>query len=141
MDSSQIANLLRAVADIIESDPKFAKAIEKHLAENLQSENNQDSSEVKSKKSNNKNTLENGDAVLTECRSILREKGEEQLKVYLTELGEKIRDLLKYGQLDPHRSIRRKKDLNIIIDHVIEKLKAQDKNGKLFAASINKNLS
>jgi hypothetical protein len=141
MDSLELSNLLRAIADVIESDPKFAKAIEKHLAENLNSENNQNSSEAKSKKSSNKNSLENGDAVLAECRSILREQGEEQLKIYLTELGEKIRELLKYGQLDPTRSIRRKKDLSVIIDHVIEKLKVQEQSGKLFAASINNNLS
>ncbi|HLO85105.1 MAG TPA: hypothetical protein VK203_08860 [Nostocaceae cyanobacterium] len=141
MDSLKLASLLRAVADVIESDPKFAKAIEKHLAENLNFENNQNSSEAKPNKSSNKNTLENGDVVLAECRRIWREQGEEQLKIYLSELGEKIKELLKYGQLDPTRSIRRKKDLNVIIDHVIEKLKAQEQSGKLFAASINNNLS
>jgi hypothetical protein len=45
---------------------------------------------------------------------------------------------LKHGQIDPKRSMRRRKDLNSIIEHIIQKLQAQDKSGKVLAASIYK---
>ncbi|MEH1801864.1 MAG: hypothetical protein V7L13_22400 [Nostoc sp.] len=95
-------------------------------------------SEATPKQSDTSKTLENGDLILTECRQILREQGEEQLRLYLTELREQVRELLKHGQLDPKRSMRRRKNLNSIIEHIIQKLQAQDKSGKLLAASISK---
>ncbi|BAY90949.1 MULTISPECIES: hypothetical protein [unclassified Tolypothrix] len=138
MEASQIANLLRAIAELVESDPQVAKAVEKCLANSLNAHKSKDSSEIKQKQPNPSKTLENGDVILAECRQILREHGEEQLRLYLTELGEKVRELLKHGQLDPNRSIRRRKDLGNIIEHIIQKLQAQDKSGKLLAASISK---
>ncbi|MEH2165067.1 MAG: hypothetical protein V7K38_29460 [Nostoc sp.] len=138
MESSQIANLLRAIAEVIESDPKLAKAVEKCLTNSLNAQKSQDSSDAVPKQLDANKTLDNSDIILTECRQILREQGEDKLKFYLTELGEKVRELLKYGQLDPKRSIRRRKDLNSIIEHIIQKLQAQDKSGKLLAASISK---
>ncbi|MEH2440421.1 hypothetical protein [Nostoc sp.] len=138
MESSQIANLLRAIAEVIESDPKLAKAVEKCLNNSLNAQKSQDSSEAIPKQLDANKTLDNGDIILTECRQILREQGEDKLKFYLTELGEKVRELLKHGQLDPKRSMRRRKDLNSIIEHIIQKLQAQDKSGKLLAASISK---
>ncbi|MBD2628219.1 hypothetical protein [Trichormus variabilis] len=139
MNSSEIANLLRTIADIIESEPKIAKALEKHLANSLNVQSDNNSLDSKCNSSNHTNNLKNGDAVLAQCRQILREQGEEQLKLYLTELGDKVREVLKYGQLDRNRSIRRRKDLNSIIEHIIQQLIAQDKSGKLFAGSISKN--
>lgn len=138
MEASQIANLLRAIAEIVESDPQVAKALKKYLANSSNSHKVQDSSDAKQKQPNFSKTLENGDLIIAECRQILREQGEEQLKLYLIELGEQVRELLKYGQLDPNRSIRRRKDLSNIIEHIIQKLQAQDKSGKLLAASISK---
>lgn len=138
MDSSQIASLLRAIADIIESEPKLAKALEKHLSNCLSSQSDNNLPNSKHNSTNDSNNLENGDAVLAECRRILREQGEEELKIYLTELGEQVRELLKYGQLDRNRSIRRRKDLNSIVEHIIEQLVAQDKSGKIFAGIISK---
>ncbi|OYD97214.1 hypothetical protein CDG77_07615 [Nostoc sp. 'Peltigera membranacea cyanobiont' 213] len=138
MEASQIANLLRAIAEVVESDPKLAKAVEKCLTNSLNAHKSKSSSDVTPKQSEASKTLENGDLILTECRQILREQGEEQLRFYLTELGEKVRELLKHGQLDPKRSMRRRKDLNSIIEHIIQKLQAQDKSGKLLAASISR---
>ncbi|MGH1392663.1 MAG: hypothetical protein ACRAVC_01325 [Trichormus sp.] len=138
MDSSQIASLLRSIADIIESEPKLAKALEKHFSNRLSSQSDNNLSNSKQNHSNDSNNLENGDSVLAECRRILREQGEEELKIYLTELGEQVRELLKYGQLDRNRSIRRRKDLNSIVEHIIEQLVAQDKSGKIFARTISK---
>ncbi|MEH1998366.1 MAG: hypothetical protein V7L00_06370 [Nostoc sp.] len=138
MEGTQIANLLRAIAEVVESDPKLAKAVEKCLSNSLNPQKSKGSSEETPKQSNASKTLENGDIILTECRQILREQGEEQLRFYLTELGEQVRELLKHGQLDPKRSMRRRKDLNTIIEHIIQKLQAQDKSGKLLAASISK---
>ncbi len=138
MEAPQIADLLRAIAEIIESDSKFAKAVEKCLANSLNAQKSKKLSEVTPKQSDASKTLENGDIILTECRQVLREQGEEQLRFYLTELGEQVRELLKHGQLDPKRSMRRRKDLNSIIEHIIQKLQAQDKSGKLLAASISK---
>ncbi|QIR36899.1 hypothetical protein HCG51_09215 [Tolypothrix sp. PCC 7910] len=138
MEASQIANLLRAIAELVESEPQVAKAVEKCLANSLNAHKSKDSSDVKQKQPNPSKTLENGDIILAECRQILREQGEEQLRLYLTELGEQVRELLKHGQLDPNRSIRRRKDLSNIIEHIIQKLQAQDKSGKLLAASISK---
>ncbi|MDZ8184752.1 MAG: hypothetical protein RMX96_07875 [Nostoc sp. ChiSLP02] len=138
MEGSEIANLLRAIAEVIESDPKLAKAIEKCLTHSLNAQRSKDSSEATPKQSDASKTLENGDIILTECRQVLREQGEEELRLYLTKLGEQVRELLKHGQLDPKRSIRRRKDLNSIIEHIIQKLQAQDKSGKLLAASISK---
>lgn len=138
MEASQIADLLRAIAEVVESDPKFAKAVEKSLTNSLNAQKSKNLSEATPKQSDASKTLENGDIILTECRQILREQGEEQLRFYLTELGEKVRELLKHGQLDPKRSMRRRKDLNSIIEHIIQKLQAQDKSGKLLAASISK---
>ncbi|AUT03803.1 hypothetical protein CLI64_27295 [Nostoc sp. CENA543] len=137
MDYSQIASLLRAIADIIESEPKLAKALEKHLSNRLSSQSYNNLPNSKHNFTNDSNNLENGDAVLAECRRILREQGEEELNIYLTELGEQIRELLKYGQLDRNRSIRRRKDLNSIVEHIIEQLVAQDKSGKIFARTIS----
>ncbi|WP_414567012.1 hypothetical protein [Nostoc sp. CCY 9925] len=138
MEASQIAKLLRAIAEVIESEPKFAKAVEKCLTNSLNSQRSKDSSEATPKESDTSKTLENGDIILNECRQVLREEGEEKLRLYLTKLGEQVRELLKHGQLDPKRSIRRRKDLNSIIEHIIQKLQAQDKSGKLLAASISK---
>lgn len=138
MEASQIANLLRAIAEVIESDPKFAKAVEKCLANSLDAQKSKDSSDATPKQSDASKKLEDGDVILAECRQILREQGEEELKVYLNDLGEKVKELLKHGQLDPNRSIRRRKDLNSIIEQIIQKLQAQDKSGKLLAASISK---
>ena len=138
MEASQIADLLRAIAEVIESDSKFAKAVEKCLTNSLNAQKSKKLSEVTPKQSDASKTLENGDLILTECRQILREQGEEQLRFYLTELGEQVRELLKHGQLDPKRSMRRRKNLNPIIEHIIQKLQAQDKSGKLLAASISK---
>ncbi|MBD2248951.1 hypothetical protein [Nostoc sp. FACHB-888] len=138
MEASQIADLLRAIAEVVESDPKLAKAVEKCLTNSLNAQKSKKLSEATPKQSDASKTLENGDILLTECRQILREQGEEQLKLYLTELGEQVRELLKHGQLDPKRSMRRRKDLNSIIEHIIQKLQAQDKSGKLLAASISK---
>ncbi|MEH2227450.1 hypothetical protein [Nostoc sp.] len=138
MEASQIADLLRAIAEVVESDPKLAKAVEKCLTNSLNAQKSKKLSEAIPKQSDISKTLENGDLILTECRQILREQGEEQLRFYLTELGEQVRELLKHGQLDPKRSMRRRKDLNIIIEHIIQKLQAQDKSGKLLAASISK---
>ncbi|MEH2048471.1 hypothetical protein [Nostoc sp.] len=138
MDTSKITNLLRAIAEVVESDPKLAKAIEKCLTNSLNAQKSKKLSEATLKQSDASKTLENGDLILTECRQILREQSEEQLRFYLTELGEQVRELLKHGQLDPKRSMRRRKDLNIIIEHIIQKLQAQDKSGKLLAASISK---
>ncbi|MEA5605341.1 hypothetical protein [Nostoc sp. UHCC 0252] len=138
MEASQIADLLRAIAEVLESDPKLAKAVEKCLTNSLNAQKSKDLSEATPKQSDASKTLENGDQILTECRQILREQGEEQLRFYLTELGEQVRKLLKHGQLDPKRSMRRRKDLNSIIEHIIQKLQAQDKSGKLLAASISK---
>jgi hypothetical protein len=138
MEGTQIANLLRALAEVVESNPKLAKAVEKCLTNSLNAQKSKDSSGVVPKQLDANKTLDNGDIILTECRQILREQGEEKLKFYLIELGEKVRELLKYGQLDPKRSMRRRKDLNSIIEHIIQKLQAQDKSGKLLAASISK---
>ncbi|MBN3883015.1 MAG: hypothetical protein V7K64_05140 [Nostoc sp.] len=138
MEASQIADLLRAIAEVVESDPKLAKAVEKCLINSLNADKSKNLSEATPKQSDTSKTLENGDLILTECRQILREQGEEQLRLYLTELREQVRELLKHGQLDPKRSMRRRKDLNIIIEHIIQKLQAQDKSGKLLAASISK---
>lgn len=138
MEASQIADLLRAIAEVVEADPKLAKAVEKCLTNSLNAQKSKDSSDVIPKQSNASKTLENGDIILTECRQVLREQGEEQLRFYLTELGEQVRELLKHGQLDPKRSMRRRKDLNSIIEHIIQKLQAQDKSGKLLAVSISK---
>ncbi|MBD2251649.1 hypothetical protein [Nostoc parmelioides] len=138
METSQIANLLRAIAEIVESDPQVAKVVKKYLANSSNSHKVQDLSDVKQKQPHLSKTLENGDLILAECRQILRAQGEEQLKLYLLELGEQVRELLKHGQLDPNRSIRRRKDLSNIIEHIIQKLQAQDKSGKLLAASISK---
>ncbi|MEH2231979.1 MAG: hypothetical protein V7K71_20545 [Nostoc sp.] len=138
MESSKIADLLRAIAEVVESDPKLAKAVEKCLTNSLNAQKSKKLSEATPKQSDASKTLENGDLILTECRQILREQGEEQLRFYLTELGEQVRELLKHGQLDPKRSMRRRKDLNSIIEHIIQKLQAQDKSGKLLAASISK---
>jgi hypothetical protein len=138
MEVSQIADLLRAIAKVVESDPKFAKAVEKCLTNSLNAQKSKKLSEATPKQSNASKTLENGDIILTECRQILREHGEEQLRFYLTELGEQVRELLKHGQLDPKRSMRRRKDLNSIIEHIIQKLQAQDKSGKLLAATISR---
>ncbi|MDZ8139457.1 MAG: hypothetical protein RM049_29915 [Nostoc sp. DedQUE04] len=138
MEASQIADLLRAIAEVVESDPKLAKAVEKCLTNSLNAQKSKKLSEATPKQSDASKTLENGDLILTECRQILREQGEEQLRFYLTELGEQVRELLKHGQLDPKRSMRRRKDLNSIIEDIIQKLQAQDKSGKLLAASISK---
>ncbi|MEH2259227.1 hypothetical protein [Nostoc sp.] len=138
MEASQIADLLRAIAEVVESDPKLVKAVEKCLTNSLNAQKSKNLSEATPKQSDASKTLENGDIIVTECRQILREQGEEQLRFYLTELGEKVRELLKHGQLDPKRSMRRRKDLNSIIEHIIQKLQAQDKSGKLLAASISK---
>ncbi|MBG1270649.1 hypothetical protein [Nostoc sp. WHI] len=138
MEASQIADLLRAIAEVIESDSKFAKAVEKCLTNSLNAQKSKKLSEATPKQSDASKTLENGDLILTKCRQTLREQGEEQLRFYLTELGEQVRELLKHGQLDPKRSMRRRKDLNSIIEHIIQKLQAQDKSGKLLAASISK---
>ncbi|MEH2247057.1 hypothetical protein [Nostoc sp.] len=138
MEGTQIANLLRAIAEVVESDPKLAKAVEKCLTNSLNAQKSKDSSDATPKQLDANKTLKNGDIILTECRQILREQGEEQLKLYLTKLGEQVRELLKHGQLDPKRSMRRRKDLNSIIEHIIQKLQAQDKSGKLLAASISK---
>lgn len=138
MKASQIADLLRAIAEVVESDPKLAKAVEKYLTNSLNAQKSKDSSEATPKQLDASKTLENGDIILTECRQVLREQGEEELRLYLTKLGEQVRELLKHGQLDPKRSIRRRKDLNSIIEHIIQKLQAQDKSGKLLAASISK---
>ncbi|MEH2062207.1 MAG: hypothetical protein V7K50_08000 [Nostoc sp.] len=138
MEASQIADLLRAIAEVVESDPKLAKAVEKCLTNSLNAQKSKKLSEATPKQSDASKTLENGDLILSECRQILREQSEEQLRFYLTELGEQVRELLKHGQLDPKRSMRRRKDLNIIIEHIIQKLQAQDKSGKLLAASISK---
>ncbi|MEH2037386.1 hypothetical protein [Nostoc sp.] len=138
MEASQIADLLRAIAEVVESDPKLAKAVEKCLNNSLNSQKSKNLSEATPKQSDASKTLENGDIILTECRQILRGQGEQQLRLYLTELGEQVRELLKHGQLDPKRSMRRRKDLNIIIEHIIQKLQAQDKSDKLLAASISK---
>lgn len=138
MEASQIADLLRAIAEVVESDPKLAKAVEKCLTNSLSAQKSQDSPDRTPKQLDASKTLENGNIILIECRQILREQGEEQLKLYLTELGEQVRELLKHGQLDPKRSMRRRKDLNSIIEHIIQKLQAQDKSGKLLAASISK---
>ena len=138
MEASQIADLLRAIAEVVESDPKLAKAVEKCLINSLNADKSKNLSEATPKQSDTSKTLENGDLILTECRQILREQGEEQLRLYLTELREQVRELLKHGQLDPKRSMRRRKDLNSLIEHIIQKLQAQDKSGKLLAASISK---
>ncbi|MDZ8029745.1 hypothetical protein [Nostoc sp. DedSLP04] len=138
MEASQIADLLRAIAEVVESDPKLAKAVEKCLTNSLNAQKSKKLSEATPKQSDASKTFENGDLILTECRQILREQGEEQLRFYLTELGEQVRELLKHGQLDPKRSMRRRKDLNSIIEDIIQKLQAQDKSGKLLAASISK---
>ncbi|MHC5937462.1 hypothetical protein [Nostoc sp.] len=138
MEASQIADLLRAIAEVVESDPKLAKAVEKCLSNSLNPQKSKGSSEATPKQSNASKTLENGDIILTECRQILREHGEEQLRFYLTELGEQVRELLKHGQLDPKRSMRRRKDLNSIIEHIIQKLQDQDQSGKLLAATISR---
>ncbi len=138
MEASQIADLLRAIAEVVESDPKLAKAVEKCLTNSLNAQKSKKLSEATPKQSDASKTLENGDLILSECRQILREQGEEQLRFYLTELGEQVRELLKHGQLDPKRSMRLRKDLNSIIVHIIQKLQAQDKSGKLLAASISK---
>ncbi|BAY63827.1 hypothetical protein NIES22_39170 [Calothrix brevissima NIES-22] len=138
MEASQIANLLRAIAELVESDPQVAKAVDKCLAKSLNSHKSKDSSKTTQKQPNPSKTLENGDVILAECRQILREQGEEQLRLYLTDLGEQVRELLKHGQLDRNRSIRRRKDLSSIIEHIIQELQAQDKSGKLLAASISK---
>ncbi|MEH1964445.1 MAG: hypothetical protein V7L05_32380 [Nostoc sp.] len=138
MEGSQIANLLRAIAEVVESDPKLAKSVEKCLTNSLNAQKSKGSSEATPKQSNASKTLENGNIILTECRQILRESGEEQLRFYLTELGEQVRELLKHGQLDPKRSIRRRKDLNSIIEHIIQKLQDQDQSGKLLAATISR---
>ncbi|MBD2203884.1 hypothetical protein H6G33_14940 [Calothrix sp. FACHB-1219] len=138
MEASQIANLLRAIAELVESDPQVAKAVEKCLANSLNAHKSKDSSDVKQKQPNPSKNLENGNIIIAECRQILREQGEEQLRIYLIELGEQVRELLKHGQLDRNRSIRRRKDLSSIIEHIIQELQAQDKSGKLLAASISK---
>ncbi|MEH2379626.1 MAG: hypothetical protein V7K27_12205 [Nostoc sp.] len=138
MEASQIADLLRAIAEVVESDPKLAKAVEKCLTNSLNAQKSKGSSAATPKQSNASKTLENGNIILTECRQILREHGEEQLRFYLTELGEQVRELLKHGQLDPKRSMRRRKDLNSIIEHIIQKLQAQDQSGKLLAATISR---
>lgn len=82
MEASQIVNLLRAIAELVESDPQVAKAIEKCLANSSNSHKIQDSSDPKQKKPNPSKILENGDVILAECRQILREQGEEQLRLY-----------------------------------------------------------
>ncbi|MEH2144973.1 hypothetical protein [Nostoc sp.] len=86
MEGTQIANLLRAIAEVVESDPKLAKAVEKCLTNSLNAQKSQDSSGAVPKQLDANKTLDNGDIILTECRQILREQGEEQLKLYLTEL-------------------------------------------------------
>lgn len=127
MNSSQIAGWLRAIADAIESNPEFAKAVEKHLVKSSVSD-----------KAQRKNEQESNSAdLLSESRKILREQGEDALRAYLVELGEQIREVLKHGQLDPTRSIRRRKDLNSIIEHIIQKLKEQDKSGTVIASAIS----
>lgn len=127
MNSLEIANLLRVIADVIESDAKVARAIETHLAKSPAPE------PTKSKSKRKKTSSE---ALLSECRQILREQGEEKLRTYLVELGEQVRELLKHGQLDPNRSIRRRQNLNSIIEHIIQKLQEQDKSGTVIASAI-----
>lgn len=140
MKPSEIANLLRVIADVIESDSSVVKAIEKSLANNLNLPKTKvDSIEVVSKKCKNSSISINGESLLTQCRKILRERGDEELKKYLIELEEQVRDILKHGQLDPNRTVRRRKNLNSIVDYIVLTLKAQDKNGMSFAnSSLNK---
>ena len=75
MEASQIADLLRAIAEVIESDPKLAKAVEKCLTNSLNAQKSKDSSDATPKQSEASKTLENGDIILTKCRQILRKQG------------------------------------------------------------------
>ncbi|MEH2335478.1 hypothetical protein [Nostoc sp.] len=68
MEGSQIANLLRAIAEVVESDPKLAKAIEKCLTNSLNAQKSKDLSDATPKQLDASKTLENGDIILTECR-------------------------------------------------------------------------
>ncbi|GAB1537892.1 hypothetical protein NUACC21_05470 [Scytonema sp. NUACC21] len=141
MELSQIASFLRLIADVIDSNPQVAKAIKEHLDKNTNlpkteeiSKTTIESNDMAVKNLNESHTL-NGETLLTKSREILRGQGKEQLKIYLVEQGENVREILKYGQLDPNRSIRRRKNLNSIIEHIISHLIAQEKSGKTFAGS------
>ena len=68
MEASQIADLLRAIAEVVESDPKLAKAIEKCLNNSLNAHKSKDLSEATPNQSEASKTLANGDIILTECR-------------------------------------------------------------------------
>lgn len=152
MDSSEIANFLRLIADAIDSTPEMitviAKAIKEHSDKNVNSSKLENSSQpitkqsnTTTKKSNNRTTVRksgegnkvNGEALLSKSREILRGQGEEQLRRYLIEQGDNIREMLRYGHLDPNNAIRRRKNLNSIIEHIISTLISQDKSGTLFA--------
>ncbi|GAB1539390.1 hypothetical protein NUACC21_20560 [Scytonema sp. NUACC21] len=137
MNATEIVNLLRAVADAIEAEPQLAKSVERHIAENLNIHKKQEFSKASSKKPKiTSKNLVNGETLLAQCRQILREQGEEELKTYLTGMGEQIKEILKYGHLDPNRLIRRRKNLDSIIEYIIQTLKTQEHNGKTFASSI-----
>jgi dsDNA-binding SOS-regulon protein len=143
MNSSQIGNILRLVADAIESNPQVAKAVQEHLDKNTNYPKAEGiptptikQNTTNHKKSNETNTVVNGETLLKKCRDILRGEGEERLKIYLIELGDNVREILKHGQLDPNRTIRRRKNLNSIIDHIIHQLIAQENSGKTLAQSI-----
>ena len=137
MNALEVANFLRVIADAIESDPLVAQAIEKRLATNLNFQKAKvDSSEIVSKKSTASSVSINGESLLTQCRLILREKGEDELKKYLVALKEQVREILKHGHLDPKKSVRRWKNLNKIVDYIVSTLKSQSQSGLSFANSI-----
>jgi len=136
MNSLEIANLLRVVAEIIESNPQVAEAVEQHLANKLNCQKEKEEPKNTQKKVSDTDSILNGETLLTQCRAILREKGEDNLKIYLVGLGEQVREILKHGKLDPKYSVRRRKNLNSIVEHIIQTLKAQDKSGTRFADSI-----
>ena len=137
MNSTEIAKLLRVVAEIIESNAQVAKAIEEHFIKNSEVQKAQVSTtKALKEKAHNTNTSINGEFLLAQCRVILRESGEEELRKHLIELKEQVREILKHGQLDPKRSVRKRKNLNSIIEHIVVTLKNQSQSGLAFANSI-----
>ncbi|MFL9458381.1 hypothetical protein AB0756_39680 [Tolypothrix campylonemoides VB511288_2] len=152
MDSSEVANFLRIIADAIDSKPEMitfiTSAIKEHSDKIINSSELENSSQpitkqsnTTTKKSNNRTTVRksdegnrvNGEVLLSKSREILRGQGEEQLRRYLIAQGDNIREILRYGHLDPNNTIRRRRNLNSIIEHIISTLISQDKSGTLFA--------